>query len=135
MARERLVIRDHRRAFVANAHVESLKEEPPKEQRSYGAHCHKLAVLVHQAGLAAALHHSAALRHPKPLLVEHLAIQLHEANLIGQPSKDSLLAATRGADLSTTWLLTREAQRCLEWYRRLAHGVLGVRSASDEEGQ
>jgi hypothetical protein len=71
----------------------------------------------------------------KPLLLEHLAIQLHEADLIGQPNKETLLAATRAADLSATWQLTREVQRCLEWYRRLAHGVLGVQSADDAEGR
>jgi CRISPR/Cas system CMR-associated protein Cmr5 small subunit len=130
------VIRDHERALVAHEHVERVrKEKLEKEQRSYGAHCHKLAVLVHQAGLAAALHHTAALKGVKPLLLEHLAIQLHEADLIGQPNKETLLAATRAADLSATWQLTREVQRCLEWYRRLAHGVLGVQSADDAEGR
>ena len=128
------MIRDHRRALVAHQHVEEVKKgRGDKEQRSYGGHCHKLAVLAHQAGLAAALHHTAALKGIKPLLIEHLAVQLHEAKLVPQPSRDALLAAVREADLARTWLLTREAQRCLEWYRRLAHGLLGVRSAADGE--
>lgn len=126
------MIRDHRRAELAHEHVGRIHREPERIRRAYGSHCHKLAVLVHQAGLAAALHHTAALRDPKPRLLGHLATQLHEAELLGKPEIDALLAAAREADLARTWLLTREVRRCLEWYRRLAHGVLGVRSAADE---
>lgn len=125
------MIRDHRRAQVAHEHVAEVSGSSDPVRRAYGSHCHKLAVLVHQAGLAAALHHTMALKDPKPRLVAHLATQLHEAELLSRPDAETLLAAVRQADLSETWLLTREVRRCLEWYRRLAHGVLGVRSAAD----
>jgi CRISPR/Cas system CMR-associated protein Cmr5 small subunit len=125
-------IRDHERALTAHGHVQEIKALSAKDQRSYGAHCHKLAVLVHQAGLAAALHHTATLRGAKPRLNGHLAQQLRQADLLKDATQEALLSATREADLGRTWLLTREVSRCLEWYRRLAHGELGVSSSEDD---
>lgn len=121
--------RDHERAIMAHEHVSSVVAS---HARAYGALCHKLPILVHQAGLAPALHHAAALsKKEKGQLLDHLAEQLGSAGFIVQPDRNDLLRLVRGANLEETFTLTREVMRCLDWYKRFAKTVLQVDSTVD----
>ncbi|HHO51154.1 MAG TPA: type III-B CRISPR module-associated protein Cmr5 [Deltaproteobacteria bacterium] len=128
------MIRDHVRARDAHNHAITIRDQHRDGVRAYGAHCHRLPILVHQAGLAAALHHTAALKPEKAWLLDHLAEQLETAELIGGKDREALLGAIRDAGLAETWQLTREVMRCLDWYRRFAHSVLKVRTSDEEDG-
>ncbi len=134
-----LPIRDHQRALRAHEHVSPIAAWDDKRKKAYGAICHKLPVLVHQAGLLPALHFTAGLRQAggaKAVILDHLAVQLRDAGLIetkGKADREALLAACRKADLDRLFELTREVQRCLNWYKRFAHGILKVEPDEDVE--
>lgn len=130
-------IRDHQRALEAHRDVKAIKEAHPGDDdfaRSYGALCHKLPILVHQAGLPAALHFVAARGKPgQRELLRHLAAQLQKSGLVRGADSQALLSAVREADLAELQGLTREVQRCLLWYKRAAQVELAV-DAADEGG-
>ena len=125
-------LRDHERAALAFEHVSPLKDQP--EARAYGAICHHLPVLVHTAGLTAALHFVAGRTKPQQRLVlEHLGAQLHAAGLLPNARPDTLLDECRKAKLARTQGLTQEVQRCLLWYKRFVKSLLRVDAADDVE--
>ncbi len=127
------MIRDHQRAILAEKHVQAVsKGNGVKDPKAYGAVCMKLPILVHQAGLAPALHHVAQLsKSDKHAILEHLAEQLREAGLLKDANSQALLRHTR--EVSTAGLLTtaREVQRCLTWYSRFARTILKVESGEE----
>lgn len=126
------MIRDHQRAILAERHVRSVDAGPKDDSKAYGAICMKLPILVHQAGLAAALHHVAQLStEKKRVLLEHLAEQLGEAGILGKTTAEGLLRKTREADTAALITTTREVQRCLEWYRRFTKTILKVDPTED----
>jgi CRISPR/Cas system CMR-associated protein Cmr5 small subunit len=135
------VNRDHERAQLAHEQVEAIRgatggDGGVKRRKAYGAACHKLPILVHQAGLAAALHHLAALRVAggyKGKLLDHLAAQAHAAGLLTSHSRASLLQMSRSTSPAEVQRLTREIQRSLEWYKRFATMILKVESAEQDE--
>jgi len=121
------VIRDHQRAILAERHVRSVSEKRTEQAEAYGAVCMKLPILVHQAGLAPALHHVAQLsRTDKREVLDHLAAQLREGGLLRDGTKDELLRYAREANATQLLAATREVQRCLEWYRGFAKTILKV---------
>lgn len=128
-------IRDHQRAQAAHTHVKAVKSAHPDGDdfaRSYGALCHKLPILVHQAGLPAALHFVAARGKPgQRELLKHLAEQVKASGLTRGEAFGDLLSAVRLADLAQLQGLTREVQRCLLWYKRCAQVELNVDAADD----
>lgn len=118
-------IRDHVRAATAHEHVRGFADAP-EDAKAYGAVCNKLPILVHTAGLTAALHFVAGRKASQRRLLAHLAQQLHDAGLLEDDSAEGLLAATRVAELAELQALTLEAQRCLLWYKRFVKSVLKI---------
>src|SRR5690606_13312493 len=98
-------IRNHQRAILAEKHVRTVSDERTEtEAKSYGAVCMKLPVLVHQAGLAPALHHVAQLsKREKREILDHLAAQLRECGLLQDGTKDGLLRHAREANTPELW--------------------------------
>lgn len=126
-------LRDHQRAILAEKHVRAVSERRTEQAKSYGAICMKLPVLVHQAGLAPALHHVAQLsKTDKREILDHLAAQLREGGLLRDGTKDELLRHAREADATRLVSATREVQRCLEWYRGFAKTILKAEAGEDE---
>lgn len=126
-------IRDHQRAILAERHVRVVSETTMDQARAYGAICMKLPILVHQAGLAPALHYVAQLsKTEKGKILDHLAMQLGEGGLLREGTKDGLLRHTREANTTQLLAATREVQRCLEWYRSFAKTILQAEPGGDE---
>lgn len=125
--------RDQQRAITAHAHITEVDARSAEDKQKYGSMCHKLPVLVHNAGLTAALHFVAARGHAwQRKVLDHLAAQLAEAGLLGQGAAGrELLAKSRSASLGQTRAMTREIQRCLLWYKRFTQSVLKVTADSD----
>lgn len=125
-------VRDHQRAILAERHVRAV-EKRAEQAKAYGAVCMKLPILVHQAGLAPALHHVAQLsKTEKREILDHLAMQLREGGLLQDGTKDGLLRHAREANATQLLASTREVQRCLEWYRSFAKTILKVEPGVDE---
>lgn len=125
-------IRDHQRAILTERHVRTVSEGST-DAKAYGAICMKLPILVHQAGLAPALHHVAQLsKTEKREILDHLAAQLHEGGLLRDGTRNGLLRHAREADATQLLGATREVQRCLEWYRAFAKTILQVEPEEDE---
>lgn len=126
-------IRDHQRAILAERHVRAFSEKPTEQARAYGAVCMKLPILVHQAGLAPALHHVAQLsKTVKREILDHLASQLCEGGLLRDSTKDGLLRHAREANATQLLAATREVQRCLVWYRGFAKTILKAEPGEGE---
>lgn len=126
-------IRDHQRAILAERHVRGIFEKRAEQANAYGAICMKLPILVHQCGLAPALHHVAQLsKTEKREILEHLAAQLREGGLLDDGTKDGLLRHTREANATQLVAATREVQRCLQWYRGFAKTILKAVPGEDE---
>ncbi len=127
------MIRDHQRAIRAEEHVRGAVTGP--EPKAYGAICMKLPILVHQAGLAPALHHVAQLsKTEKRTILDHLAVQLGDGGLLKAPhTADRLLSHVRNQDTAGLIATTREVLRCLEWYKRFAKSIL--KTEANEEGE
>lgn len=123
--------RDHQRAILAEGHVRHVGQSSDGEKKAYGAVCLKLPVLVHHAGLAPALHHVAQLKPEKRAILDHLAAQVAQAGLLAVPTRDGLLRRARDADTTDLIAVTREVQRCLEWYRRFAKTILKAESGAE----
>lgn len=125
-------IRDHQRAILAERHVRAV-EQRAEQAKAYGAVCMKLPILVHQAGLAPALHHVAQLsKKAKHEILDHLATQLCEGGLLKDDTRDGLLRHAREANATQLLAATREVQRCLEWYRNFAKTILKAEPGEDE---
>lgn len=117
-------IRDHQRAILAERHVRTVSERST-DAKAYGAICMKLPILVHQAGLAPALHHVAQLsKTEKREILDHLAEQLRDGGLLGDGTRNGLLRHAREADATQLLAATREVQRCLKWYGGFAKTIL-----------
>jgi len=126
-------VRDHQRAILAERHVRAVFETRAEQAKAYGAVCMKLPILVHQAGLAPALHHVAQLsKTEKREILDHLAAQLREGGLLTDGTKDGLLRHAREANTAQLLAATREVQRCLEWYRGFAKTILKAEPGEDE---
>ncbi len=124
--------RDQKRAILAHQHIIAVQDKGEKFYKKYGSMSLKLPILLHTAGLVAALHFVAARgKAPQRLILEHLAQQLGDAGLLKQKDSQGLLQASREADLARTRSLTREVQRCLLWYKRFTQSVLRVASTED----
>lgn len=126
-------IRDHQRAVLAEKHVRSISERPEEQAKAYGAVCLSLPILVHQSGLAPALHHVAQLsKTEKREILDHLAGQLHEGKLLQDGTREGLLRYVREIDAPQLIAATREVQRCLQWYHGFARTLLKVEPGEDE---
>lgn len=126
-------IRDHQRAILAERHVRAISEKQSEQAKAYGAICLKLPILVHQAGLAPALHYVAQLsKTEKREILDHLAAQLHEGKLLQNHTREGLLSHVRLSDTTQLLAATREVQRCLEWYYSFAKTILKAEPGEDE---
>lgn len=108
---------------AAYGHVTSVS---PAHKQKYGSMCHKLPVLVRQAGLVQALtfvdarggqaHHE---------LLDHLANTLNT-------DREDLMQRARRAELEEYMMLTRHVLDAMLWFKRFAQSVLKVTA---EEGE
>ncbi|WP_437485790.1 type III-B CRISPR module-associated protein Cmr5 [Sorangium sp. So ce1014] len=125
---------DQQRALLAHEHITAVKALPDEKQRKrYGGMVHRLPALVRSAGLSQALHFVSSRKPPEQKLVlEHLADQLKHID----PSIKggaALLDAVRRAELPRYLALTREALACVDWYRRLVQGELGIEAGEQDD--
>lgn len=128
-----MILREHHRAAMAYTHVQELA---PGLGPAYGAMCHRLPLLVRGQGLPAAVLFVAGRKARGPhCVLEHLAAQLHDAQLLDQPTVKALLTRCVEADLPQLRDLTHESLRVLVWYKRLAASVLGVPPERAELGE
>ena len=128
------ITRDQERALLAHRHVLEVQEKGPDYSRKYGSMAFKLPVLVHNAGLVAAMHFVAARgSQPQREVLEHLAKQLQQAGFLKGSGSEALLQALREAEMARTRALTREVQRCLNWYKRFTQSVLKVYSTDEDD--
>lgn len=127
--------RDQARALLAHKHVLAVKDwDDEKRRKKYGSMVHRLPALIRSAGLSQALHFVHSRKPPEQKLVlGHLQEQLRTID----PSikgPDDLLKAVRGAQLPQYLSFTREALACVDWYRRLVQGELGVEAGERDDG-
>lgn len=108
--------------------VQKYANAPEKERKEYGAMAHKLPVLVRQAGLLQAM--TFVYTRGKP---GHANLLKDLAKVVN--NKDStdeqFLAKCRTEKLSEYIWLTRKTLAALEWYKRFAESVLGVKAGDD----
>lgn len=96
-----------------------------KDQKRYGALCHRFPLIVRECGLAAAFGFLAAKsgadrRSPENLLLGHYA------RVLKIRDTDALREAAVNTDLAEYCRLTRHALMVAEWLKRYAEGVLKV---------
>ncbi|MGC1378518.1 MAG: type III-B CRISPR module-associated protein Cmr5 [Anaerolineales bacterium] len=104
-------------------------DKPEKERKQYGAMAHKLPILVRQAGLLQAI--TFVYTRGKP---GHTNLLKDLAQTVCKNDPESFLGKCRTDELSDYIWLTRKTLAALEWYKRFAESVLGVK-ASDDGGE
>ncbi len=101
------------------------KDNPARKE--YGAMAHKLPVLVRQAGLIQALAYvNTRGKDAHKVLLDHLAQTLGF-------TRGQFLQEARHALLPQYMLLTRQTLWALEWYKRFAQSILGVKPGEGDE--
>ncbi|WP_437677259.1 type III-B CRISPR module-associated protein Cmr5 [Sorangium sp. So ce131] len=126
---------DQQRALLAHEHVTAVKAWPDEKRRKkYGGMVHRLPALVRSAGLSQALHFVASRKaDAQTIILDHLAAQLRHIDASIQGGEE-LLHAVRRAKLPKYLTLTREALACVDWYRRLVQGELGIEAGEQDDG-
>ncbi|WP_437834966.1 type III-B CRISPR module-associated protein Cmr5 [Sorangium sp. So ce1153] len=124
---------DQQRALLAHEHVTAVKGWPDEKRKKYGGMVHRLPALVRSAGLSQALHFVSSRKTDvqRPLL-DHIASQLRRVDA-DIKSGEALLRAVRHAPLPMYLVLTREALACVDWYRRLVQGELGIEPGEQDD--
>jgi CRISPR-associated protein Cmr5 len=125
---------DQQRALLAHKHVSEVKKWPDEKLRKkYGGMVHRLPALVRSAGLSQALHFvSSRKSDDQKRVLDHLAAQLGHIDARIK-SREALLEVVRGAPLPKYLVLTREALACVDWYRRLVQGELGIEAGEQDD--
>ena len=127
--------REQKRGQKAYEHAESVKESP--EKADYGRYAHKLPIMIRTAGLAQALAFTEAKGKVGALrLLDDLGEQLRDQGMLPKDIKnarEALIKQSKSAELSSYWMITREIQACLVWYKRFAVSVLKVEPSEDGE--
>ncbi|XXY45287.1 type III-B CRISPR module-associated protein Cmr5 [Sorangium sp. So ce269] len=124
---------DQQRALLAHEHVTSVKGWPDEKRKKYGGMVHRLPALVRSAGLSQALHFvSSRKAGEQKLVLDHLAHQLRHIDASIEGGKE-LLDAVRRAKLPRYLALTRETLACVDWYRRLVQGELGIEPGEQDD--
>lgn len=119
--------------------VAQIKSDERKDQKRYGALCHRFPLMVRENGLAAALGFLAAKdggkNGPEGKLLAHYAQTLNSGD------GEALQAHCVGAGLDEYRRLTRAALQAAEWFKRYAEAVLkvdasgtGMADEPEEEG-
>ena len=118
--------RSQEQAAVIYALVERIRDDERKEQKRYGALCHRFPLLVRESGLVAALGFLAAKdggeQTPEGKLLAHYAEALGYADGDGEALRGYCVAC----DLAEYRRLTRAALQAAEWFKRYAEAVLKV---------
>lgn len=113
---------EHDRAAQAHAAVEERWRDPASWKK-YRTIALKLPVMVHNHGLAPALHFVAARskgEEAQKLILDDLAKNLHDDGILpGGSDRHALLAWSRGLKADALRLHTREILRRLGWYKRM----------------
>jgi CRISPR-associated protein Cmr5 len=125
---------DQQRALLAHEHVSEVEAwSDEKRKKKYGGMVHRLPALVRSAGLSQALHFvSSRKSEDQTRVLEHLAGQLQRVDAAIQ-GREGLLRAVREAPLPKYLVLTREALACVDWYRRLVQGELGIEAGEQDD--
>ena len=90
--------------------------------------CHKLPLLIHNAGLAQALafvESRAAKEEVYTTLLDHLGTTIGTSGKIAQEA--------RGVNLNEYMRLMNQTMEALVWYKRFAQSILGVDASDTEE--
>jgi CRISPR-associated protein Cmr5 len=126
--------REQKRAHISFQQVQALQNESEAKRKAYGRVCHKLPVLIRQAGLVQALAFiQAKAKDGNERILDHLAAALHQAQVLPAGTRDALLNTARTAEMGPYVYLTREVQALLLWHKRYAQSVLGVEAGEDNE--
>lgn len=126
--------REQKRAHISFQQVQRLQNETETRRKAYGRVCHKLPVLIRQAGLVQALAFiQAKASDGNERILDHLAEALHQAQVLPNGTRTTLMDTAREADMGPYVYLTREVQALLLWHKRYAQSVLGVDTGEDNE--
>lgn len=115
-------------AIFAHEHANAvLQRDKESDRKKYGSMCHKLPVLIRQAGLAQALSFLEARdtkNKPYTQLINDIASTIGVENLVER---------SREADLKEYMYLTQRVLDAMIWYKRFAQSVLKVDGAEGDE--
>lgn len=115
-----MATRNQQYAISAYENVSAVTDA---QKQKYGTMCHKLPILIRQAGLVQALTFVEARGEAaQTLLLDHIANTLPDTR-----DKTALLTQARGNgrdDLMQYMLLTRRVLDVMVWYKRFAQSVL-----------
>lgn len=114
--------------YAKSAHkcVSTVKSDKKKVQK-YGSMCHKLPILIRQAGLAQALSFLEARdTNDKPYtqLINDITETIEVKKLVKR---------SREADLKEYMYLTRRVLDAMVWYKRFAQSILDVEGAEGDD--
>jgi CRISPR-associated protein Cmr5 len=118
--------RSQQYAQTIYAHVDGIRELERRDQKRYGAMCHRFPLIVRENGLAAAFGFLAAkggtdAKSPENLLLTHYARVLGASN-----SAALRQTVITSSDLAEYRHLTRQTLAAAEWFKRYAEAVLKV---------
>ena len=113
------------------ATIQSLER---KQQKRYGALCHRFPLIIRENGLAAAFGFLAAKGGTNPNSPENLLLA-HYATVLKLGNADAIRQASLTAELGEYRRMTRAALQAAEWFKRYAEAILKVDStgAGEEE--
>ncbi len=118
-----------RRAALARRLLSGQESRQSGNLKDYAEAASRLLLLTRTVGLSQALTYATTLAQPESrTLVDHVALQLHEAGSLGgltQPSVDDLVRAAEAADLVAYVRLTSMVLAVLEQQLEAARAALG----------
>jgi CRISPR-associated protein Cmr5 len=122
------------KAFTLMKDFQDRQKNAEAAKKKYGTMAHKLPVLVKTAGLTQALHFvdSRGNEHQQELL-QHLAEQLKDAQLLQDSKIETLLSKVRQAPLHEYIRLTQETLAVLLWHKRFTQSLYKVDASSDND--
>lgn len=110
--------------------LNSLQQLQRKEQKKYGALCHRFPLIVRENGLAAAFGFLAAKAGTNPNSPENLLLE-HYRQILEFENSAAMQQKVVGAELPEYRRLTLQVLKLAEWFKRYAEGVLKVNSTGE----
>jgi hypothetical protein len=127
--------RDQRRARTAEEILQRRAASSSDKLGAYVAMSRRIAALTRTVGLTQALHAAAATGcDAASALIEDLALQAHEAGLLGglrRPSAEDLLSAVRDSGQVAYMRLTREIEAALAHHQHAARRAVKQEAGHD----
>jgi CRISPR-associated protein Cmr5 len=126
---------DQKRAALAWAHGDTVKQYDKAEQKKYASIVYSLPMLVRSAGLSQTLHFVQARGNDtQKKFLDHLAKQLCRLDG-GITNSETLLKRVREANLGEYLQFTQETLACANWYKRYVQGVLDIKQSEARDGE